>query len=126
MHRHGIDIVEIARIAQAIDARGPRFLRRIYTEKEIEYCRGRLPSLAARFAAKEAVMKALGRGNLGVSWQDIEVLPDEHGAPIVYLRGGAASKAAELGIRSFTISLSHSRDYAVASVLGEVHEDSHR
>ena len=80
MHAHGIDIIEISRIAKAVDSWGDRFLKRIYTNREIEYCRGRAPELAARFAAKEAVMKALGTGHIGVSPQDIEILPDEKGA----------------------------------------------
>ncbi|MDD5094885.1 MAG: holo-ACP synthase [Dehalococcoidia bacterium] len=118
MHVHGIDIVEISRIAEAMDSWGNRFLRRVYTDGEIECCRGRVPSLAARFAAKEAVMKALGTGNIGISWHDIEILADSNGAPLIHLGGGARSRAAELGIEGLTIALSHSREYAIASVIG--------
>ncbi|MCL0102543.1 holo-ACP synthase [Dehalococcoidia bacterium] len=126
MHAHGIDIVEISRIGAAIDSWGDRFLKRIYTEEEIKYCRGRLPQLAARFAGKEAVLKALGTGNRRVSWRDIEILPDRRKAPLVYLHGGARSRGDELGIDELAISLSHSREYAIASVVGGKSEDSHR
>ncbi|MCL0074008.1 holo-ACP synthase [Dehalococcoidia bacterium] len=126
MHAHGIDIVEISRIGAAIDSWGDRFLKRIYTEGEIKYCRGRLPQLAARFAGKEAVMKALGTGNRRVSWRDIEILPDRRKAPLVYLNGRARSRADELGIDELAISLSHSREYAIASVVGGKSEDSYR
>ena len=126
MHAHGIDIVEISRIGAAIDSWGDRFLRRIYTDGEIKYCRGRLPQLAARFAGKEAVMKALGTGNRRVSWRDIEILPDQSGAPLIYLHGMAQSRVKKLGIDELVISLSHSSEYAIASVVGGGSEDSHR
>jgi holo-[acyl-carrier protein] synthase len=125
MHAHGIDVVEISRIRAAIDSWGDRFLKRIYTEREIKYCRGRLPQLTARFAGKEAVMKALGTGNHRLSWRDIEILPDQHGAPLVHLYGRARSRVEELDIAELTISLSHSREYAIASVVGGKSEDSH-
>ena len=76
---HGIDIIEIQRISSAVNSWGTRFLKRIYTEREIEYCRGRAPELAARFAGKEAVMKALTTGHVGVAANEIEILPDERG-----------------------------------------------
>ena len=77
----GIDIIEIDRVADVIARHGDRFLHRIYTDDEIRHCRGRVPELAARFAAKEAVMKALGTGVRGVGWRDIEVLPNYRGKP---------------------------------------------
>ena len=123
---HGIDIVETARIGKALDLWGERFIRRIYTAGEIEYCQGHVPALAARFAAKEAVMKALGTGNVGISWHDIEILPDQHGAPLIHLSGGAQLRARELGINGLTIALSHSRDYAIASAIGGCNEDRNR
>ena len=126
MHVHGIDIVEISRIGAAIDSWGNRFLKRIYTDDEIKYCRGHVPELAARFAGKEAVMKALGTGYRGVSWRDIEILPNQRGAPLVYLSGSARSRSEELGIQEMAITLSHSREYAIASVVGERNEDRHR
>ena len=119
VHAHGIDIVEIERIEEAIESWGDRFLRRVYTDAEIKYCRGNASELAVRFAGKEAVMKALGTGARGVSCRDIEILNDQLGAPLVYLCGGAQSRAQELGIESLAITLSHSREYAVASVVGE-------
>ncbi len=118
-HAHGIDIIEISRISKAADSWGERFLNRIYTSREIEYCGGRAPELAARFAGKEAVMKALGTGHIGVSPRDIEILSDESGSPFVQLSSRAQTKASEIGVRDLTISLSHSRDYAIASVIGD-------
>ncbi|SVE51187.1 uncharacterized protein METZ01_LOCUS504041, partial [marine metagenome] len=75
----GIDLIEIERIKRVLKKHDLRFLKRIYTEDEIKFCRGRTPELAARFAAKEAVMKALGTGTHGVGWKDIEVLPNKRG-----------------------------------------------
>lgn len=118
MYNVGVDIVEIERIQRAVDRWGQRFLRRIYTEAELDSCRNRVPDLAAKFAGKEAVMKALGTGTRGVSWRDIEILPNRHRAPLVFLHGGARRRARKLGMKELAISLSHSRDYAVASVVG--------
>ena len=120
MYNVGVDIVEIERIQRVVDRWGQRFLCRIYTEAELDFCRNRVPELAARFAGKEAVMKALGTGRRGVSWRDIEILPNRHNAPIVFLHGRARSKARRLGIKELGISLSHSRDYAIASVVGGI------
>ncbi|MBN1152936.1 MAG: holo-ACP synthase [Dehalococcoidia bacterium] len=114
----GVDIIEIPRIAAAIERYGGRFLRRIYTDREIEQYRNRVPSLATRFAAKEAVMKVLGTGFRGVGWHDIEILSDPRGKPVVYLHGKARARAEALGIRSITVSLSDSKEYAVAMALG--------
>ncbi|MBI4201756.1 MAG: holo-ACP synthase [Chloroflexi bacterium] len=119
MHAVGVDIIEITRIAQTYERFGERFLRRIYTEGEIAYCRGRAPQLAARFAAKEAMMKALGTGVRGVGWRDIEVVRGRGGAPNLRLHGRAARIAERQGVVESAISLSHSRDYAVASVVIE-------
>ena len=122
MYRVGVDIIEIDRVRGVIERRGQRFLGRIYTPKELKNCRNRVPELAARFAAKEAVMKALGTGRRGVSWRDIEVLPNHRNAPFVYLHGRARRRARRLGINELAISLSHSRDYAVASVVAAATE----
>lgn len=119
MHAVGIDIIEIDRIAQTLKRFGHRFLRRIYTEEEIAYCRGRAPQLASRFAAKEAMMKALGTGIRGVGWRDIEVVRARGGAPSLRLHGRAAQVAERQGVVHSALSLSHSREYAVASVLVE-------
>jgi holo-[acyl-carrier protein] synthase len=124
MFHIGVDLVEIDRIQAAIERWGKRFTMRVYTPAERAHCRNRTPELAARFAAKEAVMKALGTGIRGVGWREIEVLPDPNGKPLVYLYGGAQRKAKELGLRNLAISLSHSREYAIASVIGDSSEDS--
>jgi holo-[acyl-carrier protein] synthase len=113
----GVDIIEIDRIKRAIFRRQDSFLNRIYTPAELVYTRN-VASLAARFAAKEAVMKALGTGTRGVSWKDIEILTNIDGAPLVRLYGGALQKGTELGLAGFQVSLSHSRKYAVAFVIG--------
>jgi holo-[acyl-carrier protein] synthase len=118
MYSVGIDLIEIDRIEAAVARWGERFFKRVYTEAEREHCRGRAPELAARFAAKEAVMKALGTGIRGVGWREIEVLPNRDGKPLVHLYGGARRKAEELGLGAIAISLSHSRDYALASAVG--------
>lgn len=115
---HGIDIIEIQRISSAVNSWGTKFLTRIYTEREVEYCKGRAPELAARFAGKEAVMKALTTGHVGVAANEIEILPDERGVPSIHLIGRTSAKAHELGLDNLMISLSHSRDYAIASVIG--------
>ena len=115
----GIDIIEIARIARVLDRYGERFLGRIYTEGEVVYCRGRPPQLASRFAAKEAMMKALGTGVKGVRWRDIEIVRRKGRAPMVMLHGTAKNKADQLGISELALSLSHSKEFAVASVVGQ-------
>lgn len=115
----GVDLIEIPRIAGVLDRYGSRFLRRVFTPGEIDYCRGRAPNLAARFAAKEAAMKALSTGIRGVSWKDIEVTRHESGAPSLRLHGRAQSRAQRLGIIQLSLSLSHSRDYAVAVVVAQ-------
>ncbi len=121
-YRVGVDIIEIERIQAVIDRWGQSFLGRIYTRAELDFCRGRVPELAARFAGKEAVMKALGTGRSGVSWRDVEILPDRRRAPLVFLHGRARRRARRLGLGEVAISLSHSRDYAVASAVGATGE----
>ncbi len=112
----GIDIIEIGRINQVIGRWGETFLRRIYTEAELEKYATKPASLAARFAGKEAVMKLLGTGRNGVSWREVEILSLPGGKPVVNLYGQAQSKADELGISEIAVSLSHSKEYAIASV----------
>ena len=114
----GVDIVEIPRIEQAIARRGERFLQRIYTKAELAIYRGRVSELAVRFAGKEATMKALGTGVRGIGWREIEIIPNRRGKPIVMLYGRAKARAKLLGIQEIAISLSHSKEYAVASVVG--------
>ena len=117
-HYIGTDIIEIARIKQAIDRWGERFLCRIYTEPELNLYSQSPQSLAARFACKEAVMKLLGTGKKGISWQDIETLAYPSGKPLLKLYGRAQSEVNKLGIKEIAISLSHSREYAIASAIG--------
>jgi len=114
----GVDIVEIKRIESAVNRGGERFLRRVYTETELKTCRDRLPSLASRFAAKEAVMKVLGTGGIGVAWREIEILTGDNGRPSVRLHGRASDKAAGLDLKEVSISLSDSKEYAVAVAIG--------
>ena len=115
----GVDIIELERVAGTLERFAGRFLRRIYTPQEQAYCRGRIPQLAARFAAKEAVMKALGTGRFGLNWNEIEVVRSRGGAPTIQLHGRALGVYQRLGFQHISISLSHSRDYAVAFVVGE-------
>jgi holo-[acyl-carrier protein] synthase len=115
----GVDIIEIGRIQKAIERWGGRFLRRIYTDAELSTCRGKPESLAVRFAGKEAAVKALGTGMRGIGWKDIEILAEQSGKPLVNLYRHAREKADDLGLKGLAISLSHSRDYAIAFAVGE-------
>lgn len=115
----GVDIIEIERVKRVYAQYGDRFLRRIYTDVEAAYCRGRAPQLASRFAAKEAVMKLLGTGVRGVRWRDIEVVRGRGQAPSIRLHGTAVARAEKIGLTDIAVSLSHSREFAVASVVGE-------
>ena len=119
----GIDITEVPRIAAAIEKHGERFLRRVYTENEIKYCESkanRIERFAARFAAKEAAMKALGTGwNHGVRWRDVEVCRQPGGRPTLVFHGKAAEIAAQLGTARAALSLSHTADQAIAQVILE-------
>lgn len=119
----GIDIAEVPRIAAAIESFGERFLRRIYTEGEIRYCdskTNRVERYAARFAAKEAGMKALGTGwSRGVRWRDIEVQRQPGGRPTLVFHGRAGEIATQLGVARAALSLSHTRDQAIAHVILE-------
>jgi len=114
----GIDIIEIERVESAINQWQERFLHRIYTGNELILCRGRASSLASRFAAKEAVMKVLGTGTKGISWKHIEILNDSQGKPVIKLHGNAEIKARELKLKEFSISLSDSKQCAVATAIG--------
>ena len=117
----GVDIAELKRIDAAVDRWGSRFLRRIYTSAELTYCRGSIPELAARFAAKEAISKALGTGIMGISWREMEVLPDKAGKPLVALYGRALARAHTLGLTEWAISLSHTDRDAIAFVVASDH-----
>ena len=119
----GTDLAEIARVRRSVERFGSRFLDRIYTPGEIAYClrkKDAAESLAARFAAKEAGAKALGTGiSRGVSWQEFEVRREPGGKPLLRLSGRAAELAAELGIDRLSLSLTHTRDLAMAVVIAE-------
>jgi len=119
MHCIGIDIIEIARLEKAIARRGEGFLHRVYTGPELRLYRKKSSSLAARFAAKEAVIKALGKPTTGASLREIEILSDSNGKPVVNLYGKAQSQAKGLGLNQLAISLSHSKEYAIAMASGE-------
>ena len=119
----GIDIAEVPRIREAIERYGQRFLNRIFTEGEIQYCESkanRVERYAARFAAKEAGMKAIGTGwNHGVRWRDIEVARKPGGRPSLVLHGKAAEFAAKLGATNIALSLTHTAEQAMAQVILE-------
>ena len=119
----GIDIAEVPRVGQSIERFGERFLRRVFTEEEIRYCdskANRVERYAARFAAKEAAMKALGTGwNRGVRWRDIEVLRQPGTRPTIRFHGVAAEFAARLGTKNIALSISHTPEHAIANVILE-------
>ncbi|MGA8154340.1 MAG: holo-[acyl-carrier-protein] synthase [Terriglobales bacterium] len=119
----GIDIAEVPRIAASIERFGDRFVRRIFTESEIHYCESkanRVERYAARFAAKEAGMKAIGTGwNHGVAWRDVEVSREPGGRPTLTFHGKAAEFAAKLGARHVALSLTHTAEHAIAQVILE-------
>jgi holo-[acyl-carrier protein] synthase len=119
----GIDIAEVRRIAESMQRFGDRFLRRVFTEAEIRYCdskANRAERYAARFAAKEAAMKALGTGwSRGVRWRDLEVTRQPGGRPTLAFHGKAAEFAARLGVKHVALSLSHTSEQAIAQVILE-------
>ena len=118
MHSVGTDIIEIARIREAIDRWGKRFLNRVYTLTELDIYGRRPHSLTTCFAGKEAVMKVLGTGLKGVAFKEIEILHHPDGKPYIILHDRAQQVAAKLGIKEIDISLSHPRDYATATAIG--------
>ena len=122
--RVGIDLVQVSRIAESLERFGERFMRRIFTDAEIAYATAApaltAERLAARFAAKEAVIKVLGMVDRGVAWRDIEVRRTATGACEMALRGEAGEAAASLGVGELAVSLSHEGDYATAIVVTHV------
>lgn len=121
----GTDIVETLRIAQMIERHGELFINRVYTTHEIGYCSARKASTqhyAGRWAAKEAVLKALGTGwARGIRWRDIEVQNELGGKPLIHLEGGALEVSQRLGIDEILISISHCRSHATAYALAVGH-----
>ena len=117
----GVDLVKIPRMRDVISRWDERFLRRVFTEQEIAYCQRRhdpIPHLAARFAAKEAVMKALGTGlRMGVTWREVEVRRERGEAPTMVLTGRTAAIAQAKGASRILVSLTHDGDYAFAQVM---------
>jgi len=120
MHHVGIDIIEISRVKKALEKPGEKFLRRVYTAREIELYQGHTDSLAARFAAKEAAMKALNAPGSGIGFTDIEVLEDPDGKPTIALYGVARQLSQKLNIVTLAVSLSHSRSDAIAIVIADL------
>lgn len=114
----GTDIVECLRIAHMIDRHGEQFINRVYTPYEVRFCQERKQATqhyAGRWAAKEAILKAIGIGHRrGISWRDVEVRSDASGKPIVGLTGGARDALEQLGVRQILVSISHCRSHATA------------
>jgi holo-[acyl-carrier protein] synthase len=110
----GIDLLEIARIQEMITRHGDRFLERVFTFQELADCRGNAASLAGRFAAKEAASKALGTGIGPVGWRDLEIGRGPAREPILILHGAAQDKAAELGLTTWSVSITHTSTHALA------------
>ncbi len=119
----GIDAIEPARIAAALARYGERFLGRIFTPAERALCRERVNSLAARFAAKEAVAKVLGTGLGTIAWREIEILANERGRPVLVLHGAAAARATQLGLWHWSVSLTHLTGLALAMVVASASPD---
>ncbi|MCL2701529.1 MAG: holo-ACP synthase [Phycisphaerae bacterium] len=119
---HGVDLVDCDRLRQSIAEHGDRFLERVFTAAELEYCRGRkreIEHLAGRFAAKEAVLKVLGTGwRAGIAWTDVEVRNQPSGQPRVTLHGRCREIADQQGLCSILISISHTQTHAIASAIG--------
>ena len=120
----GIDLIEIPRVAGVLERYPKRFLSKVFTEGEQSYARGRADQLASRFAAKEAVMKLLGTGVRGMPWKSIEVTRTRGRAPEIILHGPAKVRATKMGITRIALSLSHSRELATASEVGEANDDA--
>ncbi|MEO6909386.1 MAG: holo-ACP synthase [Edaphobacter sp.] len=119
----GTDLIEIERVQQSLDRFGERFMQKVFTEGEIAYCvrkKQAAESFAARFAAKEATAKALGTGiSRGISWKEIEVRRNAGERPTLYLSGRAAERAKAMGVRNLHLTLTHSRDVAMAVAVVE-------
>ena len=113
----GVDLIEIGRLQGTIQRHGDRFLKRVFTQRELDEVGQDMPSLAGRFAAKEAVAKALGTGIGAVAWQEIEVLRGEARQPLLHLHGEASRLADSLGLQEWSLSLSHTHTHAIAMVV---------
>jgi holo-[acyl-carrier protein] synthase len=122
--RSGVDMIEVERIDRAILRYGDRFFHRFFTEQELIDAAGSTPALAARFAAKEAVSKALGTGIGEVGWKDIEIINGPRRAPVLRLHGNARRLASHEGLRSWTVSLSHTHQHAIAVAMASSAPDA--
>lgn len=110
----GVDIIEVERVRKVYEHHGERFLKRIFTEIEIRQCRGKVTRLAGRFAAKEAISKALGTGLHGVAWREMEVVQLRSGRPTVRLHGNAKKRAELLGLTAFDVSIADLQAFSIA------------
>ncbi|HLA98071.1 MAG TPA: holo-ACP synthase [Anaerolineales bacterium] len=117
MLKTGVDLIEIERLERVIQQYGERFLQRVFTEQEFAEAGKSTASLAARFAAKEAVSKALGTGIGTVMWKEIEILRGAKREPVLHLHGSTAQLADDLGLHTWSVSLSHTENYAIALVV---------
>jgi holo-[acyl-carrier protein] synthase len=114
----GIDMIEVERVRNVLTHHRERFLKRVFTEQEIMQCHGRVPRLAGRFAAKEAISKALGTGMHGIAWREMEILQLVSGRPTVRLHGNAMRRARELGLTAFDVSISDLAQFSIAIAIG--------
>jgi holo-[acyl-carrier protein] synthase len=110
----GIDIIEVDRVRKVYEHHGERFLKRVFTEMEVRQCRGKATRLAGRFAAKEAISKALGTGIHGVAWREMEIVQLRSGRPTVTLHGNAKRRAQLLGISAFDVSIADLNAFSIA------------
>lgn len=116
--RSGVDLIEVERIDQAILRHGDRFFERFFTPQELIDAAGHTPALAARFAAKEAVSKALGTGIGDIGWKDIEIVNGPKRQPLLRLYGRARQLSRELGVEMWAVSMSHTHEHALAIAVG--------
>ncbi len=110
----GVDIIEVDRVRKVYERHGERFLKRVFTELEVRQCRGKVTRLAGRFAAKEAISKALGTGLHGVAWREMEVVQLRSGRPTVRLYGNAKKRAELLGLTAFDVSIADLQTFSIA------------
>ena len=114
----GVDIIEVDRVRRVYEHHGERFLQRVFTEMEVRQCRGKATRLAGRFAAKEAISKALGTGLHGVAWREMEVVQLRSGRPSVRLHGKAKERAELLGLNAFDVSIADLQAFSIAIAVG--------
>jgi holo-[acyl-carrier protein] synthase len=118
IHAIGIDAIEVKRIEKVFVKFGNRFLNKVFTENEIQLCRGRVQEIAGRFSAKEAAMKALGTGVIGINWKEIEILVNKRGKPTIQFFGKAQKRAQFMQLEAVDISITHLEHIAISIVVG--------